>query len=161
MPTRFFCYVSLSAPAAPGRGRGKKCAVGISFAFELLDIFIGQWAATFLPGALETDLVHPNPASVPENCQHLSHILEKYFHNDSAHLLQAILPDLTLRGLKDNRISTFCARINQLRAAAPSGAARRGRPRSLERPAAHCASCAHFGRPDSRQCWTQWKPERL
>lgn len=95
----------------PGRGRGKKCAVGISFAFELLDIFIGQWAATFLPGALEADLVHPDPTSVPENCQHLGHILQKYFQNDPDQLLQDLLPELTLRGLKNNRITTFDARI--------------------------------------------------
>lgn len=85
--------------------------MGISFAFELLDIFIGQWAATFSPGALEADLVHPDPTSVPENCQHLSHILQKYFQNDPDQLLQELLPELTLRGLKNNRIATFDARV--------------------------------------------------
>ena len=35
-----------------GRGRGSKkrsCAVSVRFSFELLDIFIGQWCAMFVP----------------------------------------------------------------------------------------------------------------
>ena len=83
----------------------------MSFAFELLDIFVGQWAAAFLPGVEEEDLVHPNPTAVPENCQHLSHVLTKFFAGQTERLLEAIKPDLQLRGLKEHRVRTFDARI--------------------------------------------------
>ena len=94
-----------------GPGRGKRCAVGIRFTFELLDIFIGQFAATFLPGALEASLIHPAPQSVPENCQHLSHILTNYFQNDPYKLIEWVSADLRRRGLKQDRINTFADRV--------------------------------------------------
>ena len=98
-----------------GPGRNKPCAVGITFAFELLDIFIGQWAAMFLP-VMEEDLIHPDllpphTMSVPENTVHLAKVLA-LFCNDPEKLLLEIIPDLKRRGLGDNRIKTFNARTH-------------------------------------------------
>lgn len=86
-----------------GPGRGKCCAVGMTFAFELLDIYVGQWAATFLPGQREERLVHPAPETVPENCQHLSSVLALHGHSVER-LLEKIVPDLQWRGFGLHRI---------------------------------------------------------
>ena len=131
-----------------GPGRGKRCAVGIRFTFELLDIFIGQCAATFLPGALEASLVHPAPQNVPENCQHLSHILTNFFQNDPWRLIDWIEADLKLRGLKQDRINTFKDRV--LSCALLLAAVRRGQAD----PAAWSARRI-FARPER-----VWSPEQ-
>ena len=94
-----------------GPGRGKCCAVGMTFAFELLDIYLGQWAATFLPGQREEGLVHPAPEAAPENCQHLSSVLALH-DNNVQRLLEKIVPDLQWRGFGLRRILTFKARIH-------------------------------------------------
>ena len=91
-----------------GPGRGKKCAIGLALAFELMDIFMGGWCACFLPGCSEEEL---KPTTTdPENMQHLRRPLE-HFQGDPQRLLQAVMPDHRLRGLSEDRIFTFRARI--------------------------------------------------
>jgi hypothetical protein len=105
-----------------GPGRGKPCAVGVSFAFELLDVFLGQWAATFLPETQQNlwhaDMprspkevkIDDSTRTVPENTVHLDTVLQ-FFENNPEKMLEAIVPDLKLRGLGQNRIKTFNARV--------------------------------------------------
>ncbi|CAE7357694.1 pif1 [Symbiodinium sp. CCMP2592] len=127
---------------AAGPARDHDCGVAITFPFELLDIFIGAWAATFLPNMEEfrlfpeTDEDARNyPASLaaersrrssfvaPEGCKHLKAVLcldefqlyrrdSLVFHPNVGELLSRVETDLTLRGLTADRIATFKARIH-------------------------------------------------
>ena len=124
-----------------GPGRNKSCGIGIRFPFELLDIFVGAWAACFLENMLEARL-RPSteeddayPAGfdfekarrrlfrAPEGCEHLKAVLclDEFqrrgappgtFAPDTGRLIAAIEGDLMLRGLSVDRIVTFKARIN-------------------------------------------------
>ena len=75
-----------------GRGGGKDCAVAIAFPFELLDIYIGSWAAACLDNMVEQRLMpeenvegYPanrqveaarrNSFTAPDNCKHLKAVL--------------------------------------------------------------------------------------
>ena len=69
----------------------------MAFPFELLDIYLGAWAACFLP-VPEADLRPAAADECPENCGHLQ-VLLRHFHNDAEALLAAVTPDLRLRGL--------------------------------------------------------------
>ena len=103
-----------------GRGRGKACAVAMQFPFELLDIFIGSWAATFGKNLKEEE-IWPKPAEeVPENMVHLAAILkpERFGPEDEeawASRVDALSAnaeaDLHIRGLGKSRVSTFAHRI--------------------------------------------------
>ena len=127
-----------------GPGRGKKCAIGVSFAFELLDIFVGQFAACTFPGATEAALIHPAPETVPENCKHLSRVLSNFYKNDPYQLLADIMPDLALRGLGENRVKTFKERILSCAVLFECSTARAGRPSRMERAAHLCAPATHL-----------------
>ena len=70
----------------------------MAFPFELLDIYLGAWAACFLP-LPEADLRPAAADECPENCGHLQ-VLLRYFHDDAEALLAAVTPDLRLRGLQ-------------------------------------------------------------
>ena len=103
-----------------GPGRGKPCAVGLQFPFELLDIYMGAWAAAFLSEMKEQRLVLQAPEKWPENTHHLKAVLNLQTSEDADAapmfpdadaLLGRITPDLRIRGLGDNRVQTFCARI--------------------------------------------------
>ena len=87
---------------------------GIGFAFELLDIFIGQWCAMFIPHRTERDFLLSDDelASTPEGTRFLKAALRHpHFHGDVDLLLREIIGDLKLRGLGRNRIRTFSARV--------------------------------------------------
>ncbi|CAE7914985.1 pif1, partial [Symbiodinium necroappetens] len=80
-----------------GPAKGKPCGVAMSFPFELLDIYLGAWAACCLHGMLEERLlpVVPDALHIPG------------FEDE----LARIDPELMLRGINADRISTFKAKI--------------------------------------------------
>ena len=118
------------------------CGIAMTFPFELLDIFIGAWAATFLPDVLEhrlypdvdeDDKWYPPELqneksrrasfSAPDGFKHLKAVLcldrfqlyradPAQFHPNVGDLLALVETDLILRGLTADRISTFKARIH-------------------------------------------------
>ena len=103
-----------------GRGAGKVCAVAMSFPFELLDIYIGSWAATFLRNQPEEG-IWPRPATeVPENMVHLAALLlprngenivgRKAWEAKTEDLILAVEKDLHVRGLGRDRVWTFAHR---------------------------------------------------
>ncbi|OLP86649.1 Ubiquitin carboxyl-terminal hydrolase 26 [Symbiodinium microadriaticum] len=124
--------------AARGRGANKDVGVAMHFPFELLDIFLGAWAATFLVGMDERRLLPDTskdyPAifpvecarrqkfEAPEGCRHLKAVLcldnfqlcpeSPDFTPDVNKLLLAVEQDMIIRGLTADRIATFKARIN-------------------------------------------------
>eukprot|EP00439_Symbiodinium_sp_Y106_P011656 s6754_g1.t1 len=117
----------------------KVCGVAISFPFELLDIYLGAWAAACLPGMREERLLPEVPASLtlpgfdmelrrrrafrsPDMCQHLKAVLcldefqtegadPAVFNPDLSKLFARLQPELELRGLSDDRIATFKAKV--------------------------------------------------
>ncbi|CAE7839773.1 pif1 [Symbiodinium sp. CCMP2592] len=124
-----------------GPMNNQQCGVAMTFPFELLDIFVGAWAATFLPDMLEYRL---NPEveddnerystsfaaekarrasfMAPDGCKHLKAVLcldefqlyrkdPMVFHPNVGDLLVRMETDLRLRGLSADRIATFNARI--------------------------------------------------
>ena len=123
-----------------GPARGKDCGVAITFPFELLDIFVGAWAASCMVGMLEERLL-PDPLTVnsipgfetellrrrsfeaPEGCRHLKAVLSlddfqlpgaapEQFNPDVGKFLVEIDRELMFRGLGQDRIATFKARVN-------------------------------------------------
>ena len=89
------------------------CAVAVNFPFELLDIFLGAWGTIFL-AVPEAALVATDLDRVPDGTGYLHALLQhfpQHFGNDVQTLLSAVVYDLRLRGLGDNRISAFKARI--------------------------------------------------
>ena len=125
-----------------GPARSCDCGVAMTFPFELLDIFIGAWAATFLKELPEYRILpdtskdkenyaasHSNEKmrrssfTAPEGCKRLKAVLSldefqlpdanpNEFHPDIGKLLSQIEQDLVLRGLGDDRIATFKARMH-------------------------------------------------
>ena len=124
--------------AQRGRGAGKDCGIAMKFAFELLDIYIGSWAAVFMTGMDERRLSpfdtqdYPDgflkeqerrrsfPA--PEGCEFLKAVLclnefqidpeSSVFQPDIARLLEALDAELLFRGLSTDRVMTCKARIS-------------------------------------------------
>ena len=109
-----------------GRGANKACAVAVMFTFELLDIYIGSWAATFRPGQREEDILPMASDIVPENMGHLAAVLQPFAYRGSTEgvwqerveqLVVEAEQDLLLRGLGRDRVDTFrhrlraCARV--------------------------------------------------
>ena len=124
-----------------GPAAGKSCGVAMSFPFELLDIYVGAWAASCLPDMLEIRLI-PNLISedgypeehknellrrrafdAPDGCRRLKAILcldhfqvagapAEQFAPDIGKLLSQMEVELTFRGLGQDRIATFKARIH-------------------------------------------------
>ena len=127
---------------AAGPMKNMNCGLAISFPFELLDIFVGAWAATFLPDVLEhrlypevdEDARHYGQEhaaeqqrrasfAAPEGFKHLKAVLcldrfqlyrrdPMVFHPNVGELLALVEKDLILRGLTADRIATFKARIH-------------------------------------------------
>ena len=127
-----------------GPMKNMECGVAMQFPFELLDIFVGAWAATFLPDMLEfrlcpdtdkdechypPDLLHEKirraSFDAAEGCKYLKAVLcldrfQLYrkdplvFHPNVGELLAMMETDLILRGLTADRIATFKARIHAL-----------------------------------------------
>ena len=125
-----------------GPMKNADCGIAMTFPFELLDIFIGAWAATFLPDVLEhrlypdvdeDDKWYPpelqNEKSrrasftAPDGFKHLKAVLcldrfqlyradPAQFRPNVGDLLALVETDLILRGLTADRISTFKARIH-------------------------------------------------
>ncbi|CAE7394315.1 pif1 [Symbiodinium pilosum] len=125
-----------------GPARSCDCGVAMTFPFELLGIFIGAWAATFLKELPEYRILpdtskdkdnygtsHNNENMrrssfmAPEGCKHLKAVLSlddfqlpnanpSEFHPDIGKLLSQIEQDLILRGLGDDLVATFKARMH-------------------------------------------------
>ena len=125
-----------------GPMKNQSCGIAMTFPFELLDIFVGAWAATFLPDMLEHRLypeidedgrhyeqTHwPEQSrrasfAAPEGFKHLKAVLcldrfQLYrrdplvFHPNVGELLALMETDLILRGITADRIATFKARIH-------------------------------------------------
>ena len=132
------CKVTSRQGRTSGRGCNKDVGVAMHFPFELLDIFIGAWAATFLPNmderrllpdksrtypnGYDLELVRRNSFEAPEGCRHLKAVLclnefqlkpdYSDFTPDVHKLLVAIEQDLLIRGLTTDRIATFKARVH-------------------------------------------------
>ena len=122
-----------------GPGKGKPCSAAVSFPFELLDIYIGARAASCLPGMLEErllpivpidlnipgfedELVRRRSFTAPSMCEHLKAVLSldefllagadpHAYHPDLARFFARIEPELKLRGINADRISTFKAKV--------------------------------------------------
>ncbi|CAE7237635.1 UBP23 [Symbiodinium sp. CCMP2456] len=125
-------------PRTASKKTAKDVGVAVQFPFELLDIFVGAWAATFLvamderrlwpggspgyPKGFEIELKRRNSFDAPQGCQHLKAVLclddfqmhpeRTDFAPDVARLLVTIEQDLIIRGLAADRIATFKARVN-------------------------------------------------
>lgn len=98
-----------------GPHAGKLCAIGFAMPFELLDIFIGTWALTFLPDTREEQLIlsEADSALVPEGFKFLAAVLRlPAFNNDTNKLKQCVLEDFNYRGLSKDRIRTFNCRVD-------------------------------------------------
>ena len=122
-----------------GPTAGKDCGVAMTFPFEMLDIYLGAWAASCLPDILEVRL-HPSdspdeyPArfadelrrrqsfKAPDGCQHLKAVLcldnfqadaapPGVFFPDLNKLFSLLQPELEVRGLGVDRIRSFKARV--------------------------------------------------
>ena len=109
-----------------GRGSGKKCAIAMTWPFELLDIYCGAFAAAFLP-CLEAELCLHADELVPENTQHLAMLLRLY-NGDVEAALERMLQELRWRGLGEDRQATFAARIRAGATLLRAVAAGRARP---------------------------------
>ncbi|CAE7574509.1 UBP25, partial [Symbiodinium sp. KB8] len=122
-----------------GPAKGKPCGVAMSFPFELLDIYVGAWAASCLPGMLEERLLPDVPPGLqlpgfedelcrrrsfaaPQMCQHLKAVLclneflmdgadPRSYNPDLTKFFAKVEPELLVRGINADRISTFMAKI--------------------------------------------------
>jgi len=118
------------------------CAVAMSFPFELLDIYVGAYAASFLEGMPEYRLLpnsdkdadHYNRSfhaevcrrksfAAPEGCRHLKAVLcldefqqtgadPMVFNPDVPRFLESMTNEFLFRGMGEDRIATFRARIH-------------------------------------------------
>lgn len=128
----------MQSRAEDTKSQAKDVGVALQFPFELLDIFIGAWAATFLlgmderrllpqqsanyPRGFDTEYMRRNSFDAPEGCHHLKAVLcldDFQFKPESSDfgpqvgkLISAIEQDLLIRGLTADRIATFKARVN-------------------------------------------------
>jgi len=94
--------------------RKERCALGVRFPFELLDIYIGSWLAVFVPHRSEQEflLSDEDAAKTPEGSRFVAAALRHpAFAGDVAVLLRPIVADMQMRGVDKNRRITFCARI--------------------------------------------------
>ena len=109
----------ISDRISPGQ---RRTALGVSFPFELLDIYIGAWCAMFVPHRKQEELMlcvkNPHLPSgfdisrVPDGTHFLQAALFiPQFKNNVNELLNATCKDLELRGLSKDRVFTFCARL--------------------------------------------------
>jgi hypothetical protein len=107
------------AKARGGHGAGKnkeKCALGVHFPYEMLDIFIGAWCAMTVPHGSEEELAPDLAADVPEGARYLKAALDHpHFAGDVDKLIKNIQKDLKLRGKTDNQRFTFESRIRALK----------------------------------------------
>ncbi|CAE7803623.1 UBP25, partial [Symbiodinium necroappetens] len=122
-----------------GPKANKPCSVAVAFPFELLDIYVGAWAATCLPGMLEERLLPKVPDDLkldgfevelrrrrsfecPAHCEHVRAVLSlddfqlpgadpDVYCPDLSKFFDLVVPELTLRGLNTDRIATFKAKI--------------------------------------------------
>lgn len=89
-----------------------RLAVGVSFAFELLDVFIGQFLAMFVPHKSEQEFIADGSDRMPVNAKFLYSALQHpHFNNDVDKLFRNIDDDLQTRGLSDSRRITFKMRL--------------------------------------------------
>ena len=124
-----------------GPAAGKACGVAMAYPFELLDIFIGAWACACVPNMLEARLAPDTPAAdmypashrqewlrrtsvqAPDGCSCLKTVLcldefqlenapPSTFSPDVGKLLSMIEPELNFRGIGQDRINTFKAKIH-------------------------------------------------
>ena len=109
-----YCYeVKLRAERGVG-SRRERCALGIRFPFELLDIYIGSWLSVFVPRRSEEEVLlsDEDRARTPEGSRFVAAALRHpAFAGDVSGLLRPIVAELQMRGIDKNRRITFCARI--------------------------------------------------
>ena len=131
---------SIAIRNAAGPAKGKACGVAMSFPFELLDIFIGAWAASCMEGMLEERLLPDIDSDLnipgfeiesarrrafraPEGCRYLKAVLSlddfqqpgpltDKFAPDVGKFLTHVERELAFRGLGADRIATFKARVH-------------------------------------------------
>ena len=108
-------HYEIKRRAERGVGSHKeRCALGIRFAFEMLDIYMGSWLAVFVPHRSEQEflLSAEDEAKTPEGARFVAAALRHpAFGGDVRRLLRPIVAELQLRGVDKNRRITFCARI--------------------------------------------------
>ena len=100
-------------------GKGKitqkeRCAVGMSFPFELLDVYIGAWCATMVPHRRQDEFLIGNfndagdfawDESIPDDARFTRAALRRdHYAGDVKALLEDVKRDLHIRGLGDPRI---------------------------------------------------------
>ena len=131
---------SIAARNQAGPAKGKDCGIAMSFPFELLDIFVGAWAAACMEGMLEdrllpdvddelhlvgfdAELSRRRSFQAPEGCRYLKAVLcldefqlkdssPQIFSPDIGKFLTQVERELTFRGLGLDRIATFKARMH-------------------------------------------------
>ena len=102
----------------------EKCALGIRFPFELLDIFLGAWCAMMLPHDSENELLpdSSDASDAPEGARFLMVAIAAYqraFPKDCRGdddkaleiLLKHVDADFVLRGVDESRRRTFNYRL--------------------------------------------------
>ena len=99
-----------------GHGAGKhkeKCALGVHFPYEMLDIFIGAWCAMMVPHNAESEFApRQGDDAAPVGAQYLDAALRHpYYNGDVEKLLDEIGADMLLRGLSEERRHTFGCRV--------------------------------------------------
>ena len=146
---RQFRLVDTKGPTYPvtrrnvaGPGASKSCGIAMAFPFELLDIYVGAWAAAFLvnmdearlqpsnqskkpgyPEGFENEQIRRHSFEAPEGCRHLKAVLcldefqlpssdPRIFSPDVGKLLAAAETELIFRGIGADRIATFKARLH-------------------------------------------------
>ena len=107
--------VAKKRSGARGVGANKdKCVLGISFPFELLDIFIGAWCTMMVPHSEEKELI-PDDDNAPEGVRFLAAALKtQRYGGDVNKFIEDILPDLILRGLGNHdkqHSNTECSQV--------------------------------------------------
>ena len=99
-----------------GAGADKlRCALGVRFPWERLDIFIGAYCAMFIPHRSEDEFVlsEEEAANTPEGTRFLRAALRLPRYGNNLELLKDDLkPELRLRGVSSDNQLTFFARLN-------------------------------------------------
>jgi hypothetical protein len=112
-------YCSHQPKARGGHGAGKnkeKCALGVHFPYELLDIFIGSWCAMMVPHAREEELAPKLNEEVPEGARYLKAALDHpYYNGDVDKLIMEVDKDFKFRGKDLNQRVTFQRRVKALK----------------------------------------------
>ena len=88
------------------------CALGVKFAFEGLDIFVGQWCAMMIPHASESEFSPATGTDAPRSMGYFKSAMDHpHYNGEVEKMLAEFESDMHIRGLNDDRIKTFKSRM--------------------------------------------------